>query len=414
MTYMVVLTLAGGVILLEAIFRRVVHRWPVSLPMVFVALGMVVFALPLGLEPPDPIADGEQAELLAELAVIIALMGAGLKIDRVLGWRPWRSTWGLLAITLPLTIVAVAVLGWVAAGLMPSAALLLAGALAPTDPVLASDVQTGPPREPEEDEVRFALTSEAGLNDGLAFPFVNAAIAAAGMTTLGWVGEWLVSDVLYKLAVGLIAGLVLGRLVAWIVFSLPGPLRLAEEAEGLVAVAATLVVYGATQLVDGYGFLAVFVAAVVLRRYEHGHDYPRELHDVAESFERLLVLLLLLLLGGAVVGGLLTHLSAGGVLVAVALVLVIRPITGLLGLAGAPGSWGEKAAVSFFGIRGIGSIYYLAHGLGEAGQPQPQLLWAIVGLTILISVVLHGATAGVIMRRLDLGRQSRSTRAQPG
>ncbi|KAB1144387.1 sodium:proton antiporter, partial [Micromonospora sp. AMSO12t] len=185
--------------LLAGILPRVLERRPLSMPIAFLGLGMLVFLLPIGLPDPDPLAHPEIATHLTEIGVLVALMGAGLKIDRPLSWARWSSTWRLLAIAMPLCIVAVAVLGWWWAGLVPAAALLLGAALAPTDPVLAADVQVGEPTDVEdsEDEVRFALTSEAGLNDGLAFPFVYAAIAIA-TTSLApgdWLGHWLGVDV---------------------------------------------------------------------------------------------------------------------------------------------------------------------------------------------------------------------------
>jgi len=154
---------------------RVLGDRPLSFPIIYVGAGMVLFALPFGFVDPDPVEWSEATERLTEIGVIVALMSAGIGLNRELGWRSWASTWRLLAITMPLSIAAVAVLGWWWLGLTPAAAVLLGAVLAPTDPVLASDVQVGGPDEEEEDEVRFALTSEAGLNDGLAFPFTNLA-----------------------------------------------------------------------------------------------------------------------------------------------------------------------------------------------------------------------------------------------
>nr|BFE69514.1 hypothetical protein GCM10020092_028150 [Actinoplanes digitatis] len=171
--------LFGVAALLAGILPRVLERRPLSMPIAFLALGMLVFALPIGLPEIDPIARPELTQHLTEVCVIVALMGAGLKIDRPLAGRRWSSTWRLLAVAMPVTIAAMALLGWWWAGLVPASALLLGAALAPTDPVLAAEVQVGEPTDEEdsEDEVRFALTSEAGLNDGLALPFVYAAIA---------------------------------------------------------------------------------------------------------------------------------------------------------------------------------------------------------------------------------------------
>ncbi|MDF9750440.1 hypothetical protein M2428_001891 [Arthrobacter sp. ES3-54] len=170
----------GVTALAASVLPRLLGRIPVSMPMVFLAAGFVAFALIGGLPDPDPMAHGGLVLHLTEVCVIISLMGAGLALNRPVGWRRWATTWRLLGITMPLTIIAVAFLGWAMLGLGVAAAVLLAAALAPTDPVLATEVQVGEPADSdnaEDDEARFALTSEAGLNDGLAFPFTYAAIA---------------------------------------------------------------------------------------------------------------------------------------------------------------------------------------------------------------------------------------------
>jgi NhaP-type Na+/H+ or K+/H+ antiporter len=376
-----------------------------SFPIVYVVLGAAVFWLPFGLPAADPIAHGLFVERISELAVIVALMGAGLKIDRPFAWAAWRPTWRLLGVAMPLTIVATGVLGWMVVGLAPAAAMLLGAVVAPTDPVLASDVQVGPPGEEEEDNVRFALTSEAGLNDGLAFPFTNAAIAAAGAAGVGdWVGWWFLDDVVVKLAVGLVVGYAAGRALGWLVFHIPTQRKLAESAEGFVALAATLLTYGVTELAHGYGFLAVFVAGCVLRRQERDHTYHELLHSSAENIERLLSAILLVLLGGAVVDGVLSGLGWRGAIVGLVIVLVVRPLAALASLRRMGAPLGEQAAVAFFGVRGIGSLYYLAYALERAQFADGGTLWAVVAFVVLVSVVLHGVTASPVMRRLDTSR----------
>ena len=405
---------AGVGALLAALLPRLLEGRALSMPIAFLGLGMLVFVLPTDLPGPDPIRYPWIAEHLTEFGVIVALMGAGLKLDRPVGWRRWASTWRLLAITMPLTIAAVAVLGWSAAGLAPAAALLLGSALAPTDPVLASDVQVGEPTDDEdsEDEVRFALTSEAGLNDGLAFPFTYLAIAmpaagTVGTTSVGSVlGRWIGVDVLYKLAVGLIGGLAIGWLLGRLFFRARSErLRLANHAEGFTVLAATFLAYGVTEVAGGYGFVAVFVCACSLRASERDHGHHQVMHDFVEQVERLFTVGLLLLLGGAIVNGLLAPLTWGGVLVALALLLVVRPLTGWLALRGAPGTRAEHGVIAFFGIRGIGSLYYLSYALASAEFPQPERMWAIAGLVILVSVVVHGVAATPVMQRLDSARE---------
>lgn len=410
---------AGVGALLAGLLPRVLEGRPLSMPIAFLGLGALVFALPTDLPAPDPIRYPWIAEHLTEVGVIVALMGAGLKLDRPVGWRRWASTWRLLAITMPVSIGAVALLGWWVAGLAPAAAVLLGAALAPTDPVLASDVQVGEPTEDEdsEDEVRFALTSEAGLNDGLAFPFTYLAIAmaTAGSAPVAvWLGRWVAVDVLYKLAVGVLGGLAIGWLLGRLFFRARSEtLRLANHAEGFVVLAATFLAYGLTEVAGGYGFIAVFVCACSLRASERNHGYHQVLHDFAEQVERLLTVGLLLLLGGAVVHGLLRPLDWRGVLVAVALLVVIRPAAGWLALRGTPGTPAEHKVIGFFGIRGIGTLYYLSYALDEAGIPQPERVWAIAGLAIVASVVVHGVLATPVMQRLDRARERTAT-GEPG
>ena len=411
-TYELLLAVLGVAVLGSAVLPRLVRGRPISVPIVYVAVGMALFSLPFELEAPLPGtgADTETnwAERLTEFVVIVSLMGAGLKLRRPLGWRSWGTTWRLLMITMPLTIAGIALLGGVAVGLPLAAALLLGSVLAPTDPVLASDVQVdgvqGPEEDDADDEVRFGLTSEAGLNDALAFPFTNLAIAIAAGGS--WFVGWVVDDVVVGLAVGLVVGLVLGRGIAYLAFGLGSPLALARTGQGFVSVGATLVVYGVAEVAQGYGFLAVFVAAVTLRRYELDHEYHEVLHDFAETLERLASIVFLLLLGGSAVDGALGALTPAGVAVAVAAVLVVRPVAGWLGLLGAPTDRRTRAALAFFGIRGMGSVYYLAHAVTEEAFPDARVVWSIAILTILLSIVVHGATASVVMARVEAGPSS--------
>jgi NhaP-type Na+/H+ or K+/H+ antiporter len=390
--YVLTLAFVGAAILGAAVLPMLLAGRPLSFPIIYVALGMAVFALPLRLPTADPLAEGDVVERLTELVVIVSLMGAGLKIDRPVGWTSWRTTRRLLVLAMPLTIAGVAVLGWWAAELAPAAALLLGAVLAPTDPVLAGDVQVGPPGGEAEDEVRFGLTSEAGLNDGLAFPFTNAAIAmaAAGSAGVGsWLGAWVLDDVLAKLAIGLAVGVAGGRAVGAVLFRLPTTRRIAESTEGFVALATTLLVYGVAELCHGYGFVAVFVAAYVLRNHERDHEYHEVLHASSESVERLFSAALLVLLGGAVVDGALAPLTLRGAALGLAVVVLVRPIAGWLAL-----------------LRGIGSVYYLAYALNEAEFADADQLWAIVAFVILVSVLVHGVSAAPLMKRVDAQRET--------
>ncbi|MEU1892941.1 cation:proton antiporter [Streptomyces pristinaespiralis] len=395
--------LAAGVV------PRIVFKRPLSMPMVFLAAGALVAALPLPVPVVDPVRDRLWVEHVTEVCVIVALMGAGLAINRPFGLRAWAGPWRLLGITLPLTVAgttlaAVLLLDW------PFAlALLLAAVLSPTDPVLAAEVRVGEPTDAEqdEDEVRFTLTSEAGLNDGLAFPFVLAALAAASAAAAGrpfeWIGGWLLTDLLGKAAVGVLTGLAIGLLLGRMFFrARVSALRLSEHMEGFVALGATFVSYGVAELLHGYGFLAVFVTACAIRSAERSHGYHKVLHEFTEQVERLLTAFLLFLLGGYLVTGGLGALDWPGALVAVLLVLVIRPVTGWVAQLGFRAGTRERLVTSAFGIRGIGSLYYLAYALGQgAFSAHAEELWSVVAFTVLASVMLHGTAATPVISRLD-------------
>lgn len=401
--------LVGLGALLAGVIPRLLGDRPLSMPIVFLCFGVILFAFPIDLPDPDPLKYSDVTLRITEIGVIVALMGAGLKLDRPLGWRSWSSTWRLLAIAMPLTIVATALLGaW--AGFGAAAATLLAAALAPTDPVLASDVQVDEPggREDGEDEVRFALTSEAGFNDALAFPFVYAAIAMAahGTEPAGWIGEWLAVDVVYKTAAGIALGVLTGRLLGWLFFRPKSKKwHLASHAEGFLVLAATFIAYGATEVIGAYGFLAVFVCALSIRASEREHEYHRVLHDFAEQIERLLTVLLLVLFGGAIVRGLLDPLTWKMAVVGVLVVAVVRPVTAWLAMSRTGARPGQRAAIAMFGIRGIGSFYYLTYALTEEDFAAPEALWATLGFVVLLSVIVHGVAATPVMARLD--RRSR-------
>lgn len=203
--------------------------------------------------------------------MIIALMGAGLKLDRPLGWRSWRITWRLLAVTMPLLILLITLLGCGLLGLPLASAVLLGALLAPTDPVLASDIQVGPPGSENEDEVRFSLTSEAGLNDGLAFPFINLAVAMTLADSPGWTWKWLGVDVVWKIGAGIFIGWAIGYGLGLLTFRLPSRAKLSRTGDGFVVLGMTAIAYGVTEMAHGYGFLAVFVAALALRKVERSH-----------------------------------------------------------------------------------------------------------------------------------------------
>jgi NhaP-type Na+/H+ or K+/H+ antiporter len=260
----------------------------------------------------------------------------------------------------------------------------------------------------EDDEVRFALTSEAGFNDGAAFPFVYGAIllaaGAGGLEHAGWVtwvGWYLVGKLVIALLVGALSGWALARLA----FRAPmRSLRLAEAGEPVLAIAAAVGVYGLTDVLGGYGFVAVFVGGVALRSFERTHTFHADLHEFVGQLEHMLTWMVLMLLGAALTDGLLASLTWQGALVAVLLVGVVRPFLGWLSLYRTRLGTMERFATAFFGVRGIGSVYYLAYATGQADFTDGRELWSTVAFAVVLSVVVHGVTATPAMRRLDQAR----------
>lgn len=410
--YIVFLLGLGVIVTLVAWLPLALRHLPLSLALVFVGLGAGFFAAGWLDFDPDPRTWDTLVEKLCEAVVIISLMGAGLKLDRPIGLRTWSTTWRLLGLAMPLTILAITLVAIHGLGFPPAMALLLGAAMAPTDPVLASDVQVGKPRSGEDGEVRFALTSEAGLNDGLAFPFVHLAlvIGAAAATTaslpdLSTLGGWLLADVFWRIGAGVGVGWLIGRVLGWLTFGATR-IRLSGTGDGLVAIGATFIAYAAAEVFHGYGFLAVFVCALVLRDRERNHEYHESLHDFAEQIERLLMMLVLVLFGGAIATGLFASVTWTDILAALAIVLLIRPLAGLAALTGSGRPAPERALIAFFGIRGIGSFYYVAYGVNHGDFGSSERLWAITGLVVLMSILIHGVTATPLMRWLDRPRRA--------
>jgi NhaP-type Na+/H+ or K+/H+ antiporter len=248
--------------------------------------------------------------------------------------------------------------------------------------------------------VRFTLTAEAGLNDGLAFPFTYLALAVASTGSVGAaLGEWVAVDVVYRIVAGVAAGWLFGRALAWFARH-SGDHLLSDTAEGLFSLGSILLVYGLTEAIEGYGFIAVFIAALT-----RGNDdrHRKRMHTFTQQFEAIMLALVLIGFGALVGDGILASLGWPEVGVALALVFVVRPIAGLVGLAGSPVHRWERAAIAFFGIRGMGSLYYLAYAFNQGGfdTGATETLWAITSLTVVLSVAVHGVTATPFMSRLD-------------
>jgi NhaP-type Na+/H+ or K+/H+ antiporter len=401
-TYHLGFTIFGlGLILAYWLPRFVSGREPAASALLILAGCGAGLLLPDLTTRIDPRQEPALWEHVSELALIIGLFGTGLRIDRLVSWVRLQPTIRLLVVGMPISIAVLAVLGWGVLGMTLAGALLLGAVMAPTDPVLAGDVQVGPPLEGGEHPVRFTLTAEAGLNDGLAFPFVYLALAIGGVGALNGdlLGKWAAIDVGYRTCVGACSGIALGWLLGKLMFDYPRESPLAKTEAGVVAAAGVLVCYGITELLEGYGFVATFLAGVTLRRSEAKHQFHRTLHSFTDTVEHALTDVLLLAVG-VVAPLLLRALTWREAAVGIALIFVVRPFAGWVSLMGTNLRGRERLVVAFYGVRGIGSIYYIAFATGHLHLANQDMLWALAVFVIFASTVVHGLTAGIAVERV--------------
>jgi NhaP-type Na+/H+ or K+/H+ antiporter len=407
--YSVGLLFAGLAVLVAILALTHQRARAYSASIVYLALGGVAAVGIALLDAPwlDLQDDHGTVERLSELAVIVALFATGLRIDRRLTWRAWRSTTLLLAVVMPLTIGAVALFGVLGMGLSAGAAIVLGAALAPTDPVLAGELGVGPPGERDETEPAFALTSEAGLNDGLAFPFLLLGLVVAADASPSDIADWLAADVLYAT----VAGIAIGAAAGWALSALAARLRerslVDRELDGWAALGAVLAVYGLTQVAGAYGFLAAFAGGIAFRRRERDHEYNQSVHAGAATVEKVLELAMILLLGSLVTVAGLQAPGVAGWLLAPLLLLLVRPAAVAVGLAGSPLRGRERVYVGWFGVRGVGSLYYAAAAVGAgvlSADEETTVLWTVVAV-VMVSIVVHGVTGAPLTRRL-LGEEA--------
>ena len=396
----------------------------INIPLLYSLLAVALFSQVTDLPQLDPINNQTHtvvAEYVTELIVILSLAGAGLAIDRKFRLHTWKSTLRLLCVSMPICVAGAALLGHWIFGFSLADSVLLGACLAPTDPVMASSVQVGPPNKGGEDPVRFSLTTEAGLNDGLAFPFVYLALRLAEND--GAFGSWLVGwtayDFIYRVVMGIVVGAVIGWLLAHYTFRVSDEPVREETREGLFLIAAIFLAYGISEALHGYGFLAVFAAAVSARQnIEKHHDYYAKPYQFAIQLERIFAGLLLIALGGFVASSDMGLLTWRNFLFAGLFMLLVRPFSGFLSLIGLKLSRLERNAIAFLGIRGFGSFYYLAYAQNHATFENISLLWGVITLTVLISLLIHGNTATFAMEWIDKQQRDQSNskgrrRSQP-
>lgn len=396
--------IAGVLLVAVGVAGSLLKRLPLTTSMFYLGAGALLGPWGAGLIDLDVIGDAPLLETLTELAVIISLFTAGLKLRLPFADKRWRTALLLASVAMTLTVAGIAAFGVLAAGLSLAAAVLLGAVLAPTDPVLASDVQVA--HEHDAEPVRFSLTGEAGFNDGTAFPFVMLGLGLIGAHELGENGwRWVAVDVIWAVAAGLAvggaAGAGIGRLVLYM-------RRAHTEARGFdefLALGLIALSYGIALQIHAYGFLAVFAAALSMRRIERQESdaapakkMARAVLEFNEQLERLGEVAVVI-----VVGALLADIAGwtSGLLVALAVFTLIRPAATAVTLAGSALTATQRAFVAWFGVRGVGSIYYLTYALvhGASASPEARAIADVTLVVVAASIVLHGVSVTPLMRR---------------
>lgn len=370
--------------------KNIERRWVINLPLAAILFGAFVFALPLPFPHPDPVKYNAEILRLSELTVILSLTGVGLRINRRFSLRGYQVPL-LLASLVMFGCIAATALAGVSIGLPLASAILLGAVLAPTDPVLAGDVQVKQHESTsQEHPVKFTLTAEAGINDGMAFPFVWLAIMLSSSTlSENWYWQWLGYHLLLKVALGVGIGLVMGNFMAWLFLTLPQKIDAEPRRLGMLAVSMTILVYGIAELAHGYGFISVFVAAITFRHVEKRHEYHRSLHNMVEELEHFLITVGLVMLGGYAVQHWKEMFEWKVLAVALIFLFVVRPLLGVIATFGSSMNWRDRWLVAFMGIKGIGSFFYLAFALQTAAFAASDFLWYTTATTVLLSVVIH-------------------------
>ena len=410
--------LACGLLLLfTSLASPVLQKLPVSTAMLYLGAGVAVGPFGLGWLDIDAVGDAAWLETGAEVAVLVSLFVTGLKIDSRVSRAKWGIALRLASLTMLLTITGFTLLGHYLLGLPWGLALVLGATLAPTDPVLAADIQVKSPED--RDALRVALSGEAGLNDGSAFPFVMLGLGWMGLHNIGPMGgRWLAIDVLWAVAVGVAVGWAVGQLVGRASARFQGWRPRVEPLSEFIAVGAIAASFGAAQALGGYGFLAVFVTGLGVRRgLEHAAGQVNTAADSVGNvlqfngqLERIVEFVLVIVVGAA-----LAHVQPSWALAAFTVVAlgVVRPATVALSIRGAVVSVRQRRLMGWFGIRGIGSIYYLAYAIqhGVAGEAATALASAVLTL-VAASVVLHGLSVTPLMDHYD--RRQRRDQARSG
>ena len=421
----------GLLLIVMALSATVLSRLPLSTSMLYLLAGVAASPLWLGWSHLGPATHTLVFERIAEVVVLLSLFTSGLKMSLGLGDGRWLLPLRLALLSMLVTVGLIAVVGIAWLGLSVGAAILLGGILAPTDPVLASDVQVADAGD--RDRLRFALTGEAGLNDGTAYPFVLLGLGLLGHHEIGaWGWRWLAVDVLWGVAAGIVVGALLGTLLGRLVLYLRRTHKEAVGGDNFLALGLIGLAYGGAILLHGYGFLAVFAAGVALRRLEQrasaesaavaparaaakAHADPDVSHaelvathpqhapafmahavlSFNEQIERIGEVAAVVAIG-MLLWAVQWHLASW--LFVAAMLVLVRPVSVALGLARSKTSLSQRGLIGWFGIRGIGSLYYLMYAANHGIEPAlASQLTALTLSVVVVSVVVHGISVTPLM-----------------
>jgi len=423
--------LAAGVMLVGmALAGSMLARAPLSPAMVYLGAGVLLGPAAFGVVELHPIDDAELVERIAEVVVLISLLTAGLKLRTPLRHHRWVAPVLLATVAMALTVGLVTAIGVLALGLPLGAAIVLGAVLAPTDPVLASDVQTADPWD--RDRLRFTLTGEAGLNDGTAFPLVLLGIGLLGGADLGPGGvRWIGVDLVWGVAAGLFIGALLGTVVGRVVLHLRRNRQEGVGRDELLALGLLALAYGGAEIIGAYGFLAVFVAGIALRRVEwreteaddrapEPHELPAVASDpdaavrdetapasmahlvlrFSEQLERAAEAVAVVVIGVLL---LVLQPPLEALWFVPLLLVAVRPLAVLTTLLPLRPRRHDVLLAAWFGIRGVGSMYYLSFALvaGVLAADDAELVTGLVLVTIAASIVLHGISVTPLMARRE-------------
>lgn len=389
------------------------RRVPLTPAIVYLAVGVILGPTLLSVFHFNPLRQSELLELLTELAVLVALFAAGIKMPAPVSWKRWRTPFLLAFLSMAVTVALIAAFGYWFLGLPLGLAVLLGAILAPTDPVLASDIQVR--YTDDRDRLRFNLTCEAGMNDGTAFPFAMLGLGLLGLHELGPGGSrWLLVDVAWAGVGGVLIGVAAGVVFAWALHFLRRGRPDATGYEDFLGLGMIGVVFGLCLWVDAGGFLAVFFAAVALRQTEmrlagqHSLEQEEPVTQLVpqvgvgalvykEHLERLSELVLVILLGGMLF---VDSWSWRAVALALFVFFVARPVSVFVGLGMTRTPMRMRAMVGWFGVRGIGSLFYLMFAINQGLDQEMALeLLHLTLVVVTLSIVLHGLSAKPLMMR---------------